>query len=648
MMVNGQEYKICIDRDEEIMDVVDRLRRTPVRDVILVVPQHAMLLQSGVNLKILAYEAHQMSKKITIMTNDEDGIALAQRAKIPTEQYRGDDVPQKTAFVQPSHTELPLRRSITHDIAARHLQQPDTQDHGRSGSLQQTPQQDTQQRHSAPSHAMPQGVRATQQFVRPSQKPLSNPSASVKGSQPQHRVATQLQQSPSSAQRVTARKEDRRAMQPPSAARMRASQESLRGDSGPKLQHVQRGTSAARAPQHGDSEKHIASRKPRIVAIGLVVAAVVVLGLVTLMIFLPLSHITVHPRHATIDDRIDITARAEQQGGDAERRIIPARVIDRDVTFTKTFAATGRGDAGAQKAQGKITITNTDSTAQPLVATTRFVAEDGTLFRLANAVTVPAARNGEPGTVEALVIADKAGADGNIAPTTFHVPGLSGTAKKDKVSAKSDAPMTGGGSGGSDIALVTQDDLAAAKASTEQETAADVESQITALLRPDVEILLPTALRMTQKQSEADVAVGTAQPEFHYTTTTHVRAIVFSQDDVHAVLQSIFAEQLASYGVVDAQLSVTYDDGDADFDASNVKVGVHVTLDTVAHVDHDAFKKEIIGQKHDALRDIIERNHMTGIEKITINRVIPQFPAFIANRVSPIGLMTTVSVEKAH
>jgi len=153
---------------------------------------------------------------------------------------------------------------------------------------------------------------------------------------------------------------------------------------------------------------------------------------------------------------------------------------------------------------------------------------------------------------------------------------------------------------------------------------------------------------MTQKQSEADVAVGTAQPEFHYTTTTHVRAIVFSQDDVHAVLQSIFAEQLASYGVVDAQLSVTYDDGDADFDASNVKVGVHVTLDTVAHVDHDAFKKEIIGQKHDALRDIIERNHMTGIEKITINRVIPQFPAFIANRVSPIGLMTTVSVEKIH
>ena len=152
------------------------------------------------------------------------------------------------------------------------------------------------------------------------------------------------------------------------------------------------------------------------------------------------------------------------------------------------------------------------------------------------------------------------------------------------------------------------------------------------------------AFEMTQKQSEADVTAGTAQETFHYTTTTHVRAIVFSQEDVHTAVQSVFAERMASYGMEGAQLSVAYDDGDADFDAHNVKVGVRVTLDAAAHVDLAAFKEDIVGKKHDELRGIIEKKYMATIDKITISRVLPRFPAFIANRVSPISFMTSVDV----
>ena len=102
------------------MDVVDRLRRTPIRDVILVVPQHAMLLHSGVNLKILAYESRRMDKNITIMTNDEDGMILAQRAQIATEHYRGDDLSQKTAYVQPpTQQHVPAAAPMS-----PHVQQP--------------------------------------------------------------------------------------------------------------------------------------------------------------------------------------------------------------------------------------------------------------------------------------------------------------------------------------------------------------------------------------------------------------------------------------------------------------------------------------------------------------------------------------------
>lgn len=621
MATNGQEYKICIDRDEEIMDVVDRLRRTPIRDVILVVPQHAMLLHSGVNLKILAYESRRMDKNITIMTNDEDGMILAQRAQIATEHYRGDDLSQKTAYVQPpTQQHVPAAAPMS-----PHVQQPQRP---RVAMLPQQPRRQAPQSslHQQQSPQQPQSS-TQQQFLRPSAQQKSSHDMSSYTTAP--RVASPTPAAPS----------------PSAVTRSQSLPSRMQGGDGGRPA-PQRRMPVQQRPVSHDNEKPLTSRKPRIVAWGLVVLAVLVLVIVGLMALLPQSHIAVSPRRITIDEKVDVSARVAQTGVDAERRMIPARIIDRDITFTKTFAATGSGNADAQKAQGKITITNTDASAQPLVATTRFLAENGTLFRLANAVTVPGMRDGTPGTVEALVVADKAGTDGNIAPTTFRVPGLAGTAKADKVTAQSTAPMTGGGSGGNGAAIVTQDDLAGAKTTTEQETPADVEAQIAALLRPDVEVLLPGAVQMTQKQSEADMTAGTAQAEFHYTTVTHVRAIVFSQEDVRATVDAVFKERVASYGIDNAQFTIAYGDSDVDFDTQSVKMDARVTLDAASQVDVSAFKKDIIGKKHDDLRGIIEKNYAATIDKITISRVIPRSPAFIANRVSPVGFMTSVNIAE--
>ncbi|MBP7006237.1 hypothetical protein KBB27_03895 [Patescibacteria group bacterium] len=70
-------------------------------------------------------------------------------------------------------------------------------------------------------------------------------------------------------------------------------------------------------------------------------------------------------------------------------------------------------------AKGQITITNNYSKSQTLVERTRFVTEDGKLFRLDQRVTIPAG-----GHVSAAITADQPGSTYAITPAKLTIPGL--------------------------------------------------------------------------------------------------------------------------------------------------------------------------------------------------------------------------------
>ena len=117
--------------------------------------------------------------------------------------------------------------------------------------------------------------------------------------------------------------------------------------------------------------------------------------------------------------------------------VIPGFVTSTMIEQEKVFSPEGTKTEDAP-AVGIVTLANDSDQPQSLIATTRVLSKTGVLFRLKDAVTVPA-----KGSVKASVYADVKGASGNINPTTFTIPGL----REDKqkvVYAKSDAPMSGG------------------------------------------------------------------------------------------------------------------------------------------------------------------------------------------------------------
>jgi hypothetical protein len=77
------------------------------------------------------------------------------------------------------------------------------------------------------------------------------------------------------------------------------------------------------------------------------------------------------------------------------------------------------------KASGTIIIYNNYSAdSQKLVASTRFEAPNGKIFRISQPVTVPGKKGDTPGSIEAIITADQAGPDYNVGLVDFTIPGF--------------------------------------------------------------------------------------------------------------------------------------------------------------------------------------------------------------------------------
>lgn len=101
------------------------------------------------------------------------------------------------------------------------------------------------------------------------------------------------------------------------------------------------------------------------------------------------------------------------------------------VEVSQEYPATGETFLG-DDITGEVRIINNYSRSQALVATTRLLTADGKLFRIAEAVNVPAG-----GEVKVKVYTDKPTADLAVGPTSFTIPGL-WAGLQDKIYARSD------------------------------------------------------------------------------------------------------------------------------------------------------------------------------------------------------------------
>ncbi len=85
-----ENTKIFIDIDDEITFVAERVLATKTPYVILVIPERATILSSLASLKLLSYVVGKSGKQVVVVTMDEVGKVLAERAGFLTRNRVGE------------------------------------------------------------------------------------------------------------------------------------------------------------------------------------------------------------------------------------------------------------------------------------------------------------------------------------------------------------------------------------------------------------------------------------------------------------------------------------------------------------------------------------------------------------------------------
>jgi hypothetical protein len=336
----------------------------------------------------------------------------------------------------------------------------------------------------------------------------------------------------------------------------------------------------------------------------------VVVGLMYIaFLYIPKATITIFAKKEVQSADLEFTGEVNYENIDYEKLIIPAKLMEFDEEVVKTFEATGEKSASNQKAKGKITIYNEfSSSVQPLVATTRFLSENQKIFRLVQGVTIPGTTKVgneiKPGVVEVEVIADEVGDVFNIEAMNFTIPGFknSGNEKYAKIYAKSQSPMTGGGSGnGSDsVKVISDKDISNAKDSISLEINDAIKNKIKE--STSGVIIRDEAITVEEPLYRVSNSVNEVADKFEIKATAHAQALVFSENDVKKMANANISKLgNGKINIDSGSIIIDYEKINADFKQGVVSIKMHASSVMQPSIDLAKLKKDILGKNNDEL-----------------------------------------------
>lgn len=345
----------------------------------------------------------------------------------------------------------------------------------------------------------------------------------------------------------------------------------------------------------------------------LTVGAALVLVLV-LYLTLGSVQIIIRPQRQELNFKLKVSASSAATAVNFNFNQIPGQHFKDQKEESGVFSATGQKDI-VQKASGKITIFNKSFTAQRLVATTRFKSPGGLIFRIPQTITVPLAIKAgsavTPGSVESVVYADRPGAEYNIAPTQFTIPGFEGSSKFNDFYAVSDKPMAGGIIGPAKV--VTEEDFAKAQESL----AAKVKDEILKSLKSQSgELKIIDALAVKLEAPNANAKVGDAVENFQMSVKGLADTVAFREADITELIKN-FVSQKKGLELLSKDLVITYANPALGADGILLSFDVQVNGWAAAKLDKDAILKDVARMNEDSVR-----SYFQGIKEVESARII--------------------------
>lgn len=274
----------------------------------------------------------------------------------------------------------------------------------------------------------------------------------------------------------------------------------------------------------------------------LLILSVLLIG--SVHIFFARADVTLWPEVRQIKLLEPIVGEVGREKLDKEERIIPARIVTEEKRATRLFPASS-STIKENKASGIIRVFNAyTTTPQNLLIQTRFVSENGKLFRTPVKITIPGKTQEQgktiPGFVDIEVIAAEAGEDYNIEAGNFSLPGLSGSALFTVIYGESMEPMTGGSE--RTVSVVSEDDIEMAKDSLIEElTGKAVEDLLSRV--PEDMMATKDSISITVTEADSLIEAGAELDQFNVSVSLAASLFMFSRADIDTLVDVFLADE---------------------------------------------------------------------------------------------------------
>lgn len=305
----------------------------------------------------------------------------------------------------------------------------------------------------------------------------------------------------------------------------------------------------------------------------------------------------------THSDSVDATFPVEIGPG-VPQAAVKATVTTTLVTLSKTMTPSGLRTATTTNSDVKITLVNESVVPQPLVATTRVQAADGTLMRLRRGVTVPA-----QGNIEADVYLDQAGSVSTVPAARYTIPGLS-SLRQQQVYAQSAGELNF--TGVRKVGVITADDITKGKAELLEAMKTKAQQGATSVTGTTV---LATVL---QQVVETPANIGDETESFTLNGRATIALVSYEEKDLLAQANQMLAKQIVDASEIlesaNAVPSVSLENYDLATGVATLKV-VHSGLVNIDPNSPELQKVMFFGKTEDEVRRyLLSLDHVKSVE----------------------------------
>lgn len=329
-------------------------------------------------------------------------------------------------------------------------------------------------------------------------------------------------------------------------------------------------------------------------------------GIIFAFTWLPKADIVIVPT----SEKVDFEGRFSVERGasfNLEENIVPGTVVVKEKNIEKNFSASSLQEK-SEKAKGQVTVYNKDTSSYRFVIGTRFESEDGKVFRSLGMVSIPAGNPDNPSTVDVEVIATEAGAEYNIGPSSFTLPGLKGTPLYDKISAKSTKAMSGGFVG--TTKTISKDDLVSAQEemqklqdSTEKELKEDILKDLPSSFQFLKDVIVVEKGEISFDKKEGDIG-----DTFKGASKVKASVLTFKEESVQKIISKIVKEKIKEgieFQEVLATQKIKYKLLKKEKSLETLNINFEGDENVAWKIDENEIKKAVIGKNPEEFKKYI-------------------------------------------